>query len=76
MEVSNEYQDSYACLNPESGKQKLDMKKKFRVWRGLVPRNNGTIQRIRNLWSMITLGRKPGDNDKVVIHDVTVKYTV
>lgn len=78
MEVDNEYQ--------HSGTVAIDgrnMRKKFRVWRGLIPRNGGTRQRIRNPWSMITLGwnpletAQPGDNTKkAVVHDVTVKYTV
>lgn len=78
MEVDNEYQ--------HSGTVAIDsrnMRKKFRVWRGLLPRNNGTRQRIRNPWSMITLGWNPlnatqtGDNTKkAVVHDVTVKYTI
>lgn len=78
IEVDNEYQ--------HSGKVPLDNKnirKKFRIWRSLIPRNKGTRQRIRNPWSMITLGwapndtRQTGDNTKkAIIHDVSVKYTV
>lgn len=78
MKVSNEYQDS--------GVKDIDsrnMRKKFRVWRGLLPRNNGTRERIRNPWSMITLGWKPSDKAlsedttrKAIIHDISVKYTI
>lgn len=78
MEVDNEYQHSGTVLLDSR-----NMRKKFRVWRGLLPRNKGTRQRIRNPWSMITLGwnplntTQPGDNTKkAVVHDVTVKYTV
>lgn len=78
IEVSNEYQDSdIVDVNSRN------MRKKFRVWRGLLPRNKGTRERIRNPWSMITLGWNPpnkavpGDTTrKAIIHDVTVKYTV
>lgn len=63
------------------------MRKKFRVWRGIIPRASGTRQRIRNPWSMITLGWNPvvtdtgavqigANNRKAVVHDVTVKYTI
>lgn len=78
MEVDNEYQHSGTVLLDSR-----NMRKKFRVWRGLLPRNGGTRQRIRNPWSMITLGWnpsktvQPGDNTKkAVVHDVSVKYTV
>lgn len=78
IEVSNEYQDSgIVSINSRN------MRKKFRVWRGLLPRNSGTRERIRNPWSMITLGWKPSDkalpgdtSRKAIIHDVSVKYTV
>lgn len=54
VEVDNEYQHSGTI--PLSSK---NMRKKFRVWRGLLPRNEGTRQRVRNPWSMITLGWAP-----------------
>ena len=83
IQADNEYQ--------HSGTVAIDsrnMRKKFRVWRGLIPRNGGTRQRMRNPWTMITLGWEPvkatpdtaviigTDNKKAVVHDVTVKYTV
>lgn len=77
IKVDNEYQDSDEVAP--------DMKKKFRVWRGLIPRNAGTRQRIRNQWAKITLGWKPEEHEfiapeldsrKAVIHDASVKYTV
>ena len=83
MRADNEYQHS-DTVSVDS----RNMRKKFRVWRGLIPRNNGTRQRMRNPWTMITLGWEPvkpapgtavlvGTNDKkAVVHDVTVKYTV
>lgn len=78
IKASNEYQSAEAVVD------NMDMRKKFRVWRGTIPRNSGTRQRIRNTWAMITLGWKPnpdanlpGDNEKkAIIHDVTVHYTV
>ena len=77
IKVENEYQQAEDTLDNKN------MRKKFRVWRGLLPRNKGTRQRIRNPWSMITLGwnpsktAQPGDNTKrAVVHDISVKYTV
>lgn len=77
IQASNEYQDTGKVTS-------INMRKKFRVWRGLIPRNKGTRERIRNPWSMITLGWEPDDNNtmpgantgKAIVHDVTVKYTM
>ena len=83
IQADNEYQHSDTV-----SVDNRNMRKKFRVWRGLIPRNNGTRQRMRNPWTMITLGWEPvkpapgthvlvGNNTKkAVVHDVTVKYTV
>lgn len=83
ISVENEYQSgqSSSYIKPlPIYKTNLDFKKKFRVWRGLIPRNRGTRQRIRNPWTMITLGWNPiGQNilnNKVVLHDVSVKYSI
>lgn len=71
IEVSNEYQKGIT--------NDPDIKYKFRIWRALIPRNNGTRQRIRNLWSQITIGHKKDKedyNNKVLIHNLNVKYTI
>lgn len=74
IEASNEYQNGASYVDSHN------MRKKFRIWRTFIPRHQGTMQRIRNPWAMITLGWNPGgvsgDTNKAVIHDVTVKYTV
>ena len=74
IKIHNEYQNSYAKFDVKN------MRRKFRIWRGLIPRNEGTRQRIRNPWSMITLGwdnkLSEDKNNKAIIHDVSVKYTV
>lgn len=70
IKVSNEYQ--------ETDLKELDktmLKKRFRVWRTLIPRHKYTRQRIRNPWAKIELwGTK--ENRLSIIHDLTVKYTV
>lgn len=72
--AENEYQRGLAT-GPS-----LNMRKKFRVWRGQIPRHTMSRQRIRNLWSMVTLGWSPTSDvvkdKKVVVHDVSVKYTI
>lgn len=82
IEVENEYQRTGKVSDA------LDAKKKFRVWRALIPRNQGTRQRIRNPWANITIGWEPvappdgqsvilgANNRKAVIHDISVKYTI
>lgn len=71
IRVNNEYQDtSNVDFNASS------LRKKFRIWRALIPRNNGTRERIRNTWSKITLGCKEPSNNMTILHDLSVKYTV
>lgn len=76
IKVENEYQKGMTSVN------NINTKKKFRVWRGFIPRNTGTMQRIRNPWAMITLGRTPinsnveDNNIRAEIHDIAVKYSI
>lgn len=65
IKVSNEYQKAESKLNKDN------MRKKFRVWRGFIPRASDTSAgdrytyaraRIRNPWAQITLGWTPVDN--------------
>lgn len=81
IHVDNEYQTADSIIPNETSLRNKNMMKKFRIWRGLIPRNNGTRQRIRNPWTMIRLGYNPiGDvnkNDiKSIIHDVSVNYSL
>lgn len=97
IKAENEYQNTGIVYTDNN-----TMRKKFRVWRGLIPRSSKVADvnkyhfnqdgsdisrkcgraRIRNPWSMITLGWTPKSENtedntrKVVVHDVSVKYTV
>lgn len=78
IKADNEYQNT-----GEVTLDRKNMRKKFRIWRGLIPRNKGTRERIRNPWTKITLGWNPllkqeseNSNNSAIIHDVTVRYTV
>lgn len=64
----NEYQDT--------GVVKPNSKKKFRIWRSLIPRNENTRQRIRNPWTFIQLGNSQEDYNKMILHNITVNYSV
>lgn len=70
--ASNEYQSSQQELDNKN------MRKKFRIWRATIPRCSPQIgkikDRIRNLWAEIKLYGND-DNNRVIIHDVSVKYT-
>lgn len=89
IKAENEYQKSNVCRFADN---KESVKKKFRVWRMNIPRSSKVASRtmdrsdivrdtlcrarIRNPWTMITLTNDDRDNNKVVIHDLTVKYTI
>jgi hypothetical protein len=53
-----------------------NIKKKFRTWNVPIPRNSGTLQRLRNPWIETTFKFKGGDNRKFLLHDVLLGYTV
>lgn len=76
MTVSNNYQYGNNNINLDTS----FIKKKFNIWRLNIPRNGGTRQRIRDQWAKISLTIAPAKfqdpNSKVVINDVSVKYTV
>ena len=75
LRISNEYQDSSQITVDAK-----NMRKKFRIWRGIIPRNSGTRERIRNPLAKITLGYNPihdaSNDNKAIVHDVTVHYTI
>ena len=69
----NEYQDSGdIALTP--GIVKMDnIRKKFRIWRGLIPRDFNGRDRIRNPWMYLTLTKKFTKNIKFELHDMVIK---
>ena len=73
----NEYQDTLEQpVGNISTILPSDIKKKFRMWRLNVPRDNGGMDRIRNPWTYIQL--KKSDNQyisKLQLHDVQIHYT-
>lgn len=71
IEVKNEYQKAKHIFTDAT------LRKKFRVWRGVIPRNEGTRERIRNPWTIITLGGvSKNGRDLTILHDIAVNYTV
>lgn len=72
--VENEYQKGHIEFKKSPG----SIKKKFRVWRILIPRHGNTMNRMVNPWLKITLEHKTDTELKhgFVLHDLTVKYTI
>lgn len=71
IRVNNEYQDTQdVAFNA------ANLRKKFRIWRATIPRNKGTRERIRNLWSKVTLGCNNPSDKFTILHDLSVKYTI
>lgn len=67
------------------------LKKKFNIWRGLIPRDQNSSNgraRIKNTWAKVTLGYDPNktydendgrenmENPYTILHDITVKYSI
>lgn len=71
IRVDNEYQDT-----KDVAFNAANLRKKFRIWRALIPRNYGTRERIRNPWAKITLGCKSPGTNFTILHDLSVKYTI
>lgn len=75
IRVFDEYQDTgYVNLSLTLDKPS-NLKKKFRVWRVIIPRDQANRRdRIRNTWCNIELGIREKNTDKVEMHDMNVIY--
>ena len=81
IEAANEYQDSGVKALSQSRRVLNDtsLRKKFRVWRGQVPRQDR--ERIRNPWASISLGFNASNGEDenkfhFILHDISTKYTI
>lgn len=81
IEAANEYQDSGKKDLSQSRRtvNDISLRKKFRVWRGQIPRQGR--ERMRNPWTAISLGfnaSETEDDNKFhfILHDVSTKYTI
>jgi hypothetical protein len=74
LRLYNEYQDS-GIIPLELGRNK-NLRRKFRDWNAILPRNNGTRERIRNPWVYLTLEFDNTTNKKLILHDIVVSYSV
>ena len=81
IEAANEYQDSGKKDLSQSRRtvNDISLRKKFRVWRGQIPRQGR--ERMRNPWTAISLGfnaSETEDDNKFhfILHDISTKYTI
>lgn len=81
IKAANEYQDTGEKTLSQARRtiNDISLRKKFRVWRGQIPRQGR--ERIRNPWTSISLGFKKSlnENDNMfhfILHDISTKYTV
>lgn len=72
LKVWNEYQEGETTnLN----KRYPNFNKKFRLWRVDVPRDKHSLRdRIRNPWMMLELSNDKEHNNRMVFHNLLVKY--
>ena len=83
LETWNEYQRGTAQLIDYKDIPS-NLKKKFRIWRANIPRNNTnqggnelrryTRDRMRNPWLYIKLAKNSPNNYKTILHDLVVYY--
>ena len=81
IKAANEYQNTGEKTLSQARRtiNDISLRKKFRVWRGQIPRQGR--ERIRNPWTSISLGFKKSlnENDNMfhfILHDISTKYTI
>ena len=74
LDVWNEYQHGTSTLTNVIGKPS-PLKKKFRVWRANIPRDNSNkMDRIRNTWAYVKLSMNTQNTWRTELHDIMVHY--
>ena len=77
INVYNEYQEAKEDLINRRN-YPSNLKRKFRVWRVNIPRDNrfGRRTRISNPWAYVQLGNNNPGKKKIEFHDLSVHYTL
>lgn len=81
LDVYNEYQHGKVTLSNILDKPS-SLKRKFRIWRALIPRANTPINgitsnnrdRIRNTWAHVKLSSKGDNSYRTEFHDMVINY--
>lgn len=74
VRLYNEYQDS--GLIPLVVGRNSNLRRKFRDWNAILPRNKDSRERIRNPWVKLVLQFDNTSNYKLILHDIIVSYSV
>ena len=74
VRLYNEYQDS--GLIPLTVGRNSNLRRKFRDWNAILPRNQGSRERIRNPWVKLVLQFDNTSNYKLILHDISISYSV
>lgn len=53
-----------------------NLRRKFRKWKAIIARNQGTRDRMRNPWLFLKLELDRNDNTRFVLHDIIINYTI
>ena len=74
LDVWNEYQHG-SCYLDFSRYKPSNLKKKFRVWRANIPRDNSNMKdRIRNTWTYVKLSMNSANTWRTELHDLNIHY--
>lgn len=74
LDIWNEYQSGHLDLSLIKD-HPSNLKKKFRIWRTLLPRDiSNNRDRIRNPWVYLKLTNDTQNYNKTILHDVSVYY--
>jgi hypothetical protein len=74
IRLYNEYQDS--GLIPLTLSRNSNLRRKFRDWNAILPRNQNSRERIRNPWVKLVLQFDNTSNYKLILHDIIISYSV
>lgn len=74
VQTYNEYQNSN--LTPLIFARDKNLRRKFRDWNIILPRNNNTRQRIRNPWTYLKLQYEHNNNYQLILHNPIISYTI
>jgi len=74
VRLYSEYQDS--GLVPLTLSRTGNLRRKFRDWNAVLPRNQGSRERIRNPWVKLVLQFDNTFNYKLILHDISISYSV
>ena len=78
VRLYNEYQDSNTptTVTPLILGRNGNLRRKFRDWNAILPRNKGSRERIRNPWVKLVLQFDNNSNYKLILHDIVLSYSV